>query len=285
MNKYAVVIKIAAWSVLAIFLTAMLFYLARTQSPAKGSSFLFNFKRIEEKAEVVKRHEFPSSEINSIFIEWGSRSVYVFPNDGNEIVVLEKAAGSWDESDLSEVSSKNGELRIKQKTESRFFTIFPFTRKVLLWEISLPQKIYSRIEANFSSGRFSIKDIESEYVKINLTSGSAISHGLKSKLLEVGITSGTADVAGAFSEIDSRCTSGTLKIQSDIPPSKLVLDLTSGNADVSIPENEGFVLSQNKISGSIKSDFELDSFGRYKNGDAMYSIKVTSGIARLSRKK
>jgi len=286
--KFFVIFKVAIWGTIAIFLTLVLVSFATEQSTRGrfGLKYIKDLFSRECEAEIVRKQEVPPDNAQVIKIEWGYGDVSVSPTDGNNFVVVEKAAGKWQKSDLFEITNANGTLSLKQGGSGRnFVTFFNLRKRCLKREISIPRSFKGKVYVKFSSGNFEIAGIEAESLELRMTSGVVKAEALKSGVLLIDMTSGILDMSGAFSEINAKCTSGIMKIQADEAPSKMIFDITSGTASISIPENEGFTLSQSKTSGSLKCEFEVDEFGKYKNGSNQYAIKVTSGSAKLLRKK
>jgi lia operon protein LiaG len=145
--------------------------------------------------------------------------------------------------------------------------------------------LYNRIKTNFTSGDLQMDDVKMKYFDLKMTSGKTDVNNTTSDTLDIDITSGNIDIKGVFNDINAYATSGSMKIKTAVAPASLLINITSGNASVTIPDNEGFILCENKTSGFFHSDFKLDDYNTYKNGQNKYKIKITSGRVNLFKTK
>jgi len=105
------------------------------------------------------------------------------------------------------------------------------------------------------------------------------------------MTSGKIDINGSAKNIELRTTSGDINLNNSILPSRLYVDVTSGDVKVSIPENDGFDVEYKVTSGDFKTDFDIYSkmndgnrkngVGKYKDGGDTFNFKITSGTIKL----
>ncbi|NMS89196.1 DUF4097 domain-containing protein [Clostridioides difficile] len=125
-------------------------------------------------------------------------------------------------------------------------------------------------------------------LNLDTTSGDINLKDINNKSLICSTVSGRMDVSGTLSDVKTESTSGDAKIISNKMLSSLNCETTSANIDLSIPDNPGFSLSFDKISGSLNSDFELnrhDDLYTYKNGATNFYISATSGNLTILKNK
>jgi lia operon protein LiaG len=233
--------------------------------------------------KTIRTTKIEIDEITNLDLSYTYGSVYISSYEGNEIIIEEKSNKNVNNDELFKIEQNNETLYLKQPTSINIFNFFGFINKKMVRYIKLPTKVYNQIKTNFTSGNFNVENIDANTFDMKMTSGKMNISDINSKELDVDITSGNVDIIGSFEDISAYATSGNIDIKSDAAPSKLLIDITSGNASVTIPDNDGFILSKNKTSGSFHSDFRLDDYNTYKNGQNKYKIKMTSGRINLLR--
>ena len=112
-----------------------------------------------------------------------------------------------------------------------------------------------------------------ESTETDTVSGKVTAENLNTASLECDTVSGNIKVSGAIERFDLDSTSGCAEIVTSVPLKKLETDTVSGNVTVTIPENNGFELEFDTVSGDIDCEFPLIQ----KNGSHIYS----DGAARI----
>jgi DUF4097 and DUF4098 domain-containing protein YvlB len=278
MEKNIAILKIIVWSFLAIFFTIIFISLSVVDD------LWINIGFDEKNLDTIRTTEIDGNKIENINLYWTYGSVYITPHEGDKIVIEEKSNRNIDEGDLFKIEEDINSLNIEQPAVNIRFSFFRFRRIIKVTEIKLPMKQYNEISAKLTSGKFEIDNISTNNMEIRMTSGKTVATNVISDKIYTNMTSGSMSINGAFTDVDSRATSGLLKIESVIAPSNLAVIVTSGKATISLPENDGFTLTKIKTSGIFKSDFELDNNDKYKDGTNSYIVKMTSGKVELLRK-
>jgi len=278
--KTAAVVKIVIWSVVALLLLGLFLSIHYTD---KSKIFSIVSGWSEGDLEVLRVQSFPVENIDSIDLKWSSGTFIISPTDGNQIIVTEKANRELTEGEMLQISVDNGKIRMEQGTQISRIFIFSFGYNQVN-EIRLPEKQYRELKARMSSGKLIIDKLDCNRVDIGLTSGLVEMSAVNASDLLLDMTSGKADLEGSFDDLYVDSTSGSIYIKSEQAPSAMFIDITSGKAVITIPENEGFVVGKRITSGVFRSDFAIDDFGRYKDGENRYRINMTSGVVELKRK-
>ncbi|HBE9109668.1 DUF4097 family beta strand repeat-containing protein [Clostridioides difficile] len=123
------------------------------------------------------------------------------------------------------------------------------------------------------SGKIDVLNLETTNGDINLKD-------IYNKNLTCSSVSGKMNLSGVFSDIKAESTSSNIKITSSKMLSSLYCETTSANVDLSIPDNPGFTLNFDKVSGVLDSDFELNRHSdlyTYKNGITDLYLSTTNG--------
>ena len=196
-------------------------------------------------------------------------------------------------------------------------------------EVDLDVDLNSRnIEIRTTSGDIDGKDIFASNLTVSTTSGEVTLTGLNSnkaafssvsgdmqlsgevdectikttsgeievngsvREIEVSTVSGDMELDGAFESLKHRSTSGDAQIYYGNVPFEMNITTVSGDVKIAMPESDGFTLNYKRISGGIKSDFNLMTSLNSKSGTAVYrdgelrtySIYTTSGDIKLLKR-
>lgn len=277
--KAAAVFKIVIWSLIAVVLIGTFVAMVNTSS---FSLPFFNLSRLDQNVHVIREQRFPSESIDSIDIKWTSGSMYILPTDGNSIIVTEKSNRELSEKELLQISIKNGRLTMDQGEMDRRFFLFSIG-EIIVTEIRLPEKQYNEIKTKMTSGKLEMDGLDAKTILAEMTSGLINFSSLTAENLIIDMTSGKVDVAGTFDDIYVDSTSGVVNIKNEQAPTAMLIKMSSGKATVTIPDNTGFSIAKKLTSGVFRSDFDIDDFGRYKDGGYKYRVTMTSGVFELKK--
>lgn len=266
--------KITTWSAVGIIFTIIFLMISFVED------FSFSIFYDDTDLKSINKVEWNIDNIDNINIDWIYGSLYVSSYEGDKIIIDERS--SKDNKDgLLNIKQDGNTLNLTQKKGGTFY-FFNFGFNRIATYIKMPVKQYAILKAKIISGKFEATGIKADLIDLKLTSGKGELNGITSDL-KVNMTSGHIDISGLFNKIDANATSGYIKIESDTAPDDLKVNLTSGSAVISLPENDGFIVGVSKTSGSFRSDFDLDEFNIYKNGTRKYNVKMTSGMVKLER--
>lgn len=133
------------------------------------------------------------------------------------------------------------------------------------------------------SGSIKLADVYSENASLYTTSGSISAEDFISSDITAESVSGHVDLSGEFEmNIDAGSTSGGVKIDSAVCPNHAELDTVSGGIKLNIPENDGFTVEYESMSGKFSSEFtgaDKEKSGKavYGNGDSRFEMSTISG--------
>lgn len=140
---------------------------------------------------------------------------------------------------------------------------------------------------NNTSGAIEVDDLAAVHMELNSTSGSIEGKGLVTDLLEINSTSGSTALEGKITEIDANAVSGSISVHDLVCPEKADFNSVSGGIVLIIPEDSGFSLNHDTVSGSTKSDFEKASGTDKKfvhgDGKSKLNFDTTSGSVQLKK--
>ncbi len=263
-HKSIAVFLIVLWSIVTLIFTSIFVY------------FLVNgfripnlpVKRFEVETEIASK-TLQASEVTTLDIDFRAGIIEFVPVKTNTITVTQT---SFFKIPPVNIQLKNGILEIQeQKNNQRGLFVFQSNSSFL--KIEVPAKHFDSIQVNMTSGECTGTDLACD----NLT---------------ITITSGEVELVGLFENIYTKQTSGDIEITTNKVPQTIDAKMTSGEMTVTIPDNDGFVATINKTSGSIDSTFsftvnlENDTRYIYKTDktDREYHVDMTSGSFQLYKK-
>ena len=104
--------------------------------------------------------------------------------------------------------------------------------------------------------------------------------------------SGDCDFEGTADKLFAKSTSGDFTLHLRNMPCAMELNTVSGDTRLYLPDNDGFALRYQRVSGEVRSDFNLKTSLNDKSGTAIYlegggraySMQTVSGDLRIYRR-
>lgn len=312
-RKQSAIIRIIAWSVVVVALSVMLVLgingsLWNHGWFSIGFNSSINYKyadRYQAGAAEIKGDEVSDLEVN-----WLDGSVEIEVYDGDTVQFSETSNRTLEEKEKLQYYNYKGRLIIQyQKAMKSFFSLdgsnlnkqltikIPATTAKALGivevdTISSDSRIKGiaadKIEMDSTSGDFEVVSCYTRDFSFDSTSGSLTAKSLVVEgELDTDTTSGSVKVEGSFQEANLDTVSGSMYIDSDICPDKVVTDSTSGDIILAIPENDGFTYKKDSVSGSMECEFQVsqrEDKGTYKDGGALFSFDSVSGDMTIRKR-
>lgn len=158
-------------------------------------------------------------------------------------------------------------------------------------DVYIPHDVVEELSIEMTSGETSFADLALRDLNVLLTSGRVDIENVTADTLDFEATSGSADIWGSFDSIDVDVTSGSFDVSTDVLPSRINCEATSGNIDINIPRDAaGFTLYYERTSGKVSSAFETsgssgDHSGSllYGDGSCMIEVDITSGSVTIGK--
>lgn len=310
-NRNSSIFKIIIWSIAAIILISIL--VSGTRSHSFGFNFFsapkHNYLNTSNYSSV--NNEIDASDITDIDINWVDGTINIEKYDGNTIKFYEECGKELDEKDLLYYYSNGTKLSIEYCSSKRIPISISGLNKNKSLTVLIPETIieqFNDITIDTVSSDVNIKDINLKHIDIKNISGEislenitaniigieSVSSNISTdstiinKKINIDTISGDVILTGSVSAIDFDSTSGDLNVTSSICPNQVDTDTVSGNITLSIPENDGFKYSFDKISGDLKCDFPINGNeydGVYENGTSDFSFDTASGDVYISQNK
>lgn len=227
-----------------------------------------------------------ASGIKDINLDWAAGSVDFTINEGNDIILTESSSGSFSRAQEMRWKVSGSTLSIDY---GNGFSCMNFAQKHL--EISIPKSLadnLGKIKIEGASGEYFLQGLACEELRLGLASGRINAYDMEVGDLNIDNASGEIIVTGNVSgEIKTDTASGSINIESEKEmPESINSSLASGNISISIPENDGFTVDLDKLSGNFHSDFSTQQNGSrhvYKDGSTDIRIDIVSGNFTLQK--
>lgn len=219
----------------------------------------------------------PAEQIQVIEIEWVAGTIIVQPGDVDTItfseseVTNDKYAMIWKQSE--------NKLSIQFCTESISFSgisIGNVPRKNLF--ITVPRDWQgTSLEIDGADARLEVHDLTIREVEIDSASGTCYFNNCTVDTLDLDTASGDVEFYGSLNVLECDAASANFTAVLTNVPSRMEMDLMSGDMDVTLPENCGFTASIDAMSSDFSSDFETTKHnGNYVHGDGSCRINVSA---------
>ncbi|MNO33241.1 hypothetical protein D3C76_232490 [compost metagenome] len=240
--------------------------------------------------------------VSNIKLDWLTGEVRILPSEMDHVQIVQYMNNRFPDKKMAQVVQQSGILHI---LDGRKRSLIGFNLNTTTLEVYLPKKKLHSITINGTGSHLYVQALEAQMFKIQLTSSHAtvtggscdkceinavgtnfIGEDVEIQELNLCATSSKVEISGELSEIHANSTGRGIKIQSSIVPCNIQSVSTGAGVTLGIPENDGFVLEFQKVSGHLKSDFPLIPQGRsytYKDGGKLYRAEVRGGRFSLQK--
>lgn len=232
----------------------------------------------------------PAEEnITALNIDWVAGDVKIIVTDGEEIVVTEHVDRGIPAEYALQLEADNT-LRIRYCGDIWGIAIDMPTKDLT---VCLPRTVaenltavdLSGVSADFAVDKLTVR----ESFSFDTTSGRLKTEALTATgaKADVSSVSGKIELDGSFREVKAGSTSGEIDLKLYNTPAVIEVNTVSGEVDVELPADTGFLLDYSTVSGELEYDFPLmmSKDGKYVCGDGACRIEVgtTSGSLSVER--
>lgn len=221
-----------------------------------------------------------AQKISNLEIEWAAGSVTILPGTQTDTIRF------WDdytgdEKYLLYYTTKGNTLKIQyceEDWEELDFGIHfgsPINKNLV---IEVPESwICDSLEIDAASAKLEVHDLTINQVEIDTASGAVGFENCNVMHLDVDTASGDVIYTGTLVTLDCDSASASIVANLQNVPQSMELDTASGNLDITLPEDAGFSVKLNALSGKFQSDFDCEnSNGRYICGNGGCTIDVSA---------
>jgi len=250
--------------------------------------------------------EIDAREINRINVDWVSGSIKIEEYDGSTVKFYEDSTSSLDTDYRMRYLVKDGILSIRF-AKGDIFNIGVFTTGQKNLVIKVPKNIsldklnvdtvsapveIERVKAagftvNATSGQVKVNTgSPTDQIRVDTVSGEVTVESVNTKSINVNTVSGNIVLVGSYEDIDLDTTSGAVRLECEKVFSSARVNTVSGSVNIYLPDNNGFEVRWDSVSGRFDCEFEVRQSGSsatYKEGGPTIRIDTVSG--RMSIKK
>lgn len=270
------------------------------------------------------------TEVTGLSVEWVNGDVELKVGTGDLIRITESCGRTLNEKEKLKLSSSGGNLKIEWSDSFFLFNLFQNGEKNLTVEVpKTVSEALEELSCSTTSGTVNAVGFTAEKLNLSTASGDMELSALSGKTGRISTTSGTVECQGlSFAEtLSANSTSGPLRfleswaeevdlstVSGDISyigkterisgssvsasiraelnscPEESNMESVSGRLTLVIPQNKGFEVEYDSISGGFSSDFPINggggSSGRalYAGGNASFHFSTTSGEMEVLKK-
>ena len=269
----------------------------------------------DENKYSVGNAKLENPEFSSVELSWIRGDVLIKLYDGQDLLIeeeFEESAKVTDDNRLRYGVFDNV-LHI-QPCKSRAYSLktdkedyMPLKKLVVSIPLSLATGI-NEIKVDSVSAEITMTKMDVDIINVSTVSGNLKTYGticddfkisgvsanldltdVQIKTLTADNVSGRMNITGECDSVSLDTKSGELVFVADKLPSNLSIDSVSGNTNLVIPENDGFEISFDTVSGHLTAeDFDFDHTGNvysYKNADnADFTFDSVSGDLIIIKK-
>lgn len=250
--------------------------------------------------------EIPADGVNSLDITWHAGKVSVVPYDGAAIKFEEDTVENTDYALRYRVDGgcltikpcksmsirQNGPIRELDKTLTVYLPksvaqgLLKIAYNSIAADLSMNGIKLEKIDFETVSGFFFLENSECSEIKAENVSGGIECADVLTENADFGTVSGNVVFKGGADNIQVETVSANINLAFAEMPKNLKTGSVSGETTIALPENDGFEISLDKVSGKLKSDFPTTVDGNcytYGNGENQYNCETISGNVYIKK--
>lgn len=224
-----------------------------------------------------------ADEIKNIRIDWAAGSISITPGDVENILFSETQ--NLSEEDRMVYSQQGDTLVIHFTGTQQIFGVSIDAPKDLL--ITVPQDwICQELEIDAASASVHVTGLTIETVDFDGASGNFRFDGCHVGALDIDTASGDIRYSGTLQELDCDAASASCTLVLTNAPRRIDADMASGDLRLTLPEDCGFTVQLDALSGNFTSDFLTSTQNGkyiYGNGSCRINISAMSGDVDIQK--
>ena len=219
-----------------------------------------------------------SEKIDRLSIDWASGSITIQPGDTDEILYEE--TGDFDSANAMVAKVSGSKLTIQYCKDGSFlkggFSFGGSLHKDLT--ITVPRDWVCReLEIDVASADLDIRDLTIHEFDFDGASGRCTLTNCAVGEMSLDTASGDVTFSGTLDTLDCDSASAKLQLELRNTPRSIDMDTASGSLTMVLPEDCGFTVSLDALSGRFSSDFATTTQnGHHIYGDGSCKINVSS---------
>lgn len=232
----------------------------------------------EENHDYASSTQRTSGKIDELSIDWASGSITIRPGDTDEILYEE--TGDFDSANAMVAKVSGSKLTIQYCKDGSFlkggFSFGGSLHKDLT--ITVPRDWVCReLEIDVASADLDIRDLTIQEFDFDGASGRCTLTDCAVGEMSLDTASGDITFSGTLDALDCDSASAKLQLELRNAPRSIDMDTASGSLTMVLPEDCGFTVSLDALSGRFSSDFATTTQnGHHIYGDGSCKINVSS---------
>lgn len=311
--KKSAVARIVIWSVVAVLLIGILLgVLILKENPNAsiiniGDYEIYKYDNGHEYT--VGASDLPMDSFASISVDWFKGSVNIISYNGDTVKIEEASVDDIEEKYELRWRVKENTLYIKpcKSTNGWNLTSEIPTKDLYVY---IPEALavkMNKIKVDTASACISITEITATEIDTTTASGDtwlekcgAVDIDVESVSGYVNLTetnvgkidaetvSGNVEIMGTVMDLSADSISGTVLLCTNEAPQSAEISTVSGEIKIQLPDNDGFNIELDYVSGKFTSDFPLtinNDNQTYGNGSRHYDFETVSGNVYIEIKE
>lgn len=297
--KRNAMLRIVLWSLLAlillgILLTGLFGYVGRNSYRFDTHEIVETFSLVSEEvlidttmpkataapvetapdAPLADRILFDPKQVRNLEIDWAAGSVTIAPSNDDRITISETTVDTPEEALAYTLHGDTLRIRYYEKKTNPSFNL----KRSKDLTILVPRDFaLNGLSIDTASADLSVTDMTIGQAEVDGASGRCRFENCQLGSLSVDTVSGDVFVSGTATELDVDSVSAAINAQLTNVPSEISADTVSGSLELTLPENTGFIMELETLSGNFRSDFDTTKNGSvYRSGDGRCEIEVDS---------
>lgn len=233
-----------------------------------------------EHHKKAENHDYTSSaqrasgKIEELSIDWASGSITIQPGDTDEILYEE--TGDFDSANAMVAKVSGSKLTIQYCKDGSFLSFGSSLHKDLT--ITVPRDWVCReLEMDVASADLDIRELTIQEFDFDGASGRCTLTDCTVGEMSLDTASGDVTFSGTLDTLDCDSASAKLQLELRNTPRSIDMDTASGSLTMVLPEDCGFTVSLDALSGRFSSDFATTTQnGHHIYGDGSCKINVSS---------
>ena len=277
MNRQSAIFRIILYSIIILLLLSIL------GVGLALKTFTFHFGSKTHDTHVTSQTEFQADDIHKLEIEWASGDIHIVTADTDKVSVTE--TGAVDDENRAVVQQTGNTLSIRFHEPAIIVGVNTISDKDLT--ITVPKGwTCSELSIDAASVNIETAELSIDEVEMDLASADCRFENCNFGTLDFDAASGTVYVSGTVLALDCDAASANVTAVLTNVPSHIDFDTASGDLDLTLPENAGFTVEMDTMSGGFTSEFNTTHHGaRHTAGNGSCSISMDGMSGDLTIRK
>lgn len=205
-----------------------------------------------------------ADEVSQIEIEWAAGSITIIPGDTDTIDFAETTGLDIENQLIWKQSGRTLQIQFCKPKVHFGINIADLSKDLV---ITVPHDWFcENLEIDAASAELHIQDLNINKVDFDGASGQCVLENCWIGDIDLDTASGDILLSGGVMNVDCDAASANCTLVLENTPRSIEVDSASGNLDITLPEDCGFTVSMEGLSGHFSSDFPTTS----KNGNHIY---------------